>query len=402
MIKKYFKKLGIIGIVAVIFPLYGFSQKLLSLQTAVADTIESKALKNTQQILIHLPNGYSKSESETYPVVYYFDAQDETFGNLVTVNTDRLMWTKDIPNVITVGIVQWDRSYLSIERQTEKGKSFLEYITTELIPYIEQKYRTSDYRVFVGHSLGGQFVTYGMTQHPETFNGVVAISPALFYPDSEKWFQQKTISALKNFRRTTLKKPIHYYYTVGATGYQDFQFKEGVFSLDSVFRETSQANFFSHFDYLPYLNHSNSPTVGIPMGLVNIFYDWKFPERATVNILLNNIGNPLKLLQNHENQIRNKYGVSLPIPKQFYWQFAKYCIEKESYKDGRVIIEKFIERAPEDFMPFSLMGDLLEKEKDYLRAIEYYQQAQAKLDKSELQKQKEYIDKIETLKELLK
>ncbi|MFD2585121.1 alpha/beta hydrolase [Pedobacter vanadiisoli] len=339
-------------------PVLVFSQSLLSLNGEITDTVKSPILHKDQQIIVRLPKSYDK-HSAPCPVVYYFDAQYETLRNLVSANVDRLMWTKDIPDVITVGIVQWDRAHLSIEREGEKAKLFLNYIVDELIPYIKQKYQTADYRVFIGHSLGGQFVTYGMTQFPNLFNGVIAISPALFYPESEKWFKNATLKAVENFRKSTLSKPIRFYYCVGDSGFQDNQFKTGSFNLQALFKQNSQQNFFWHFDYLNRFSHSNSPNAGIPMGWVDIFNDWHFPELTAVDILLHNKGNALRALSEHKLKIKNSYGTTdLLIPKQFFWQSGKYCLEKRNDEDAGTIIQKFIKRDPKDPMPYSMMGDL--------------------------------------------
>jgi predicted alpha/beta superfamily hydrolase len=59
--------------------------------------------------------------------------------------------------------------------------NFLGFIQKELIPRIEQRYRTAPYRVFVGHSFGGITTIDALYTMPETFNAYVAIDPSLWW-----------------------------------------------------------------------------------------------------------------------------------------------------------------------------------------------------------------------------
>jgi hypothetical protein len=61
--------------------------------------------------------------------------------------------------------------------------NFLEFIQSELIPRVEQTYRTAPYRVFIGHSLGGITAINALYTMPQTFNAYVAIDPSLWWDD---------------------------------------------------------------------------------------------------------------------------------------------------------------------------------------------------------------------------
>jgi pimeloyl-ACP methyl ester carboxylesterase len=59
--------------------------------------------------------------------------------------------------------------------------NFLAFLKSELIPRVEQTYRTAPYRVFVGHSLGGITTINALYTTPETFNAYIAIDPSLWW-----------------------------------------------------------------------------------------------------------------------------------------------------------------------------------------------------------------------------
>ena len=60
---------------------------------------------------------------------------------------------------------------------------FTDFITHELIPYIDNSYPTASNKTFVGHSLGGLLVVNTLIHRPELFNNYIAIDPSLWWDD---------------------------------------------------------------------------------------------------------------------------------------------------------------------------------------------------------------------------
>ena len=57
---------------------------------------------------------------------------------------------------------------------------FHQFLSTELMPLIEEKYPADpQHRVLFGHSLGGQFALYCAMFQPQTFAGIIASNPAI-------------------------------------------------------------------------------------------------------------------------------------------------------------------------------------------------------------------------------
>ncbi|WP_313791189.1 hypothetical protein [Lacinutrix neustonica] len=59
----------------------------------------------------------------------------------------------------------------------ETGADFFEFIGMELIPYIEKIYRTSKFKVAVGHGATANFINYYLIKEVPLFNAYVSISP---------------------------------------------------------------------------------------------------------------------------------------------------------------------------------------------------------------------------------
>src|SRR5205823_1088605 len=59
------------------------------------------------------------------------------------------------------------------------------FITDELAPWVESRYRTAPYRILVGHSFGGLFAVDALSYAPRSFNAYVAISPTLWWDNGK-------------------------------------------------------------------------------------------------------------------------------------------------------------------------------------------------------------------------
>ena len=62
--------------------------------------------------------------------------------------------------------------------------NFKRFLSAELIPEIDEAYRTDGFRALSGHSAGGQFVLYCLTSEPSLFRAYLAISPSLDWDDN--------------------------------------------------------------------------------------------------------------------------------------------------------------------------------------------------------------------------
>lgn len=147
--------------------------------------VYSEILEEERSLLIHLPRSYSSDPSRTYPVIYVLDAGSQDF-RLAQIS-GILATAKSMPEVIVVGIRNTDRtrdltppSIYQSEDQEKKGEadSFLAFIHEELVPFVDQSYRTNGVNALAGHSRGGLFVGYALLTAPDFFDAHICFSPA--------------------------------------------------------------------------------------------------------------------------------------------------------------------------------------------------------------------------------
>lgn len=134
--------------------------------------IHSEILSEERQIQIYLPEGYDKSEQQ-YPVVYVLDGQ-RFFLHTVGLTASFRQYNLT-PEFIVVGITN---KYPDRFKHFADGKEkFIEFMVKELVPYVNQNYRTTNDNILFGWEFGGGLVFNIMLKYPENFNGYLMASP---------------------------------------------------------------------------------------------------------------------------------------------------------------------------------------------------------------------------------
>lgn len=160
-------------------------------------TIKSKILNQKRPILIYTPQDYNDNTLNSYDVIYVFDSQNREEFDLVHSAIGFLNFSKKF---IIVGICspyyqETDYSrpndYLpkpvnvSFYQLTKNPNSdnFSKYLTDEVFPFINSKYRTTNNNYAIGHSLSASFVLDKFINSTDVFRGYIAISPNFAYDD---------------------------------------------------------------------------------------------------------------------------------------------------------------------------------------------------------------------------
>ncbi|MCW8093197.1 alpha/beta hydrolase-fold protein [Alteromonas sp. ASW11-130] len=157
--------------------------------TLHTERIQSEVLNEERTVTVQLPKSYDKNPDKKYPVIYRLDGAT----NLVMMNAvlESLQAQSAAPEVIIVAIENTERLrdlYPTVNRDPNGpvgigggGANFLNFITTELMPVIESKYRVHDFRVIAGASAAGVFSLYAVQKNPALFDAALAYSPAVWW-----------------------------------------------------------------------------------------------------------------------------------------------------------------------------------------------------------------------------
>ena len=160
-------------------------------------TIKSKILNQKRPILIYTPQDYFDNTLTSYDVFYVFDSQNREEFDLVHSLIGFLDFSKKF---IVVGIsspyykeTNYSRTNDYLPKPINKTKydatenpnsdNFWKYVTEEVFPYINSKYRTTNNKYAIGHSLSASFVIDKFINYTDVFRGYIAVSPNFAYDE---------------------------------------------------------------------------------------------------------------------------------------------------------------------------------------------------------------------------
>lgn len=251
--------------------------------------ITSKILKETRKILVVLPASYSQSAPERrYPVTVVVDGE-YIIAPVATVS-DELSRNGQIPESVIVGIenVGGADFQLSNDKRVydltppglsvsgsnlnQGGDIFLDFIEKELLPSIDNKFRTAAPRFFIGISSGGILATYAAATR-STYSAVISLDAPIHLDDN--WLAKKLIA-----RATTVGKPVRYASLEARFGWSDARWKTliaGAPASWKLYREKFQLE-----------GHETMQMLGAYIGLRQVFSDYSrltAPVAPTTSIL---------------------------------------------------------------------------------------------------------------------
>jgi predicted alpha/beta superfamily hydrolase len=152
----------------------------------VSQEMKSAKLGEMRQFWVSLPDGYGAT-GEPYPVLYMMDG-DFNFNSGGIGGLRYAASLGEIPEFIIVGIKNTDRSkdafpeevtYSDGSKGGGRADRYLDFIQTELIPYIDRTYRTQTYRVLYGTSNTGFTAVHALLHRPELASAYIAASATL-------------------------------------------------------------------------------------------------------------------------------------------------------------------------------------------------------------------------------
>ncbi len=176
------------------------------------DSIYSKTLGEIRPFSVYVPD--SETGTERYPTIYVLDGEDN-FQSVVAI-VKHLSTTGSCPAMIVVGISSIDRNRdftptHFVDPQNTNGTTnsgggelFTTFLEKELIPHIESKYKTSPFRMFIGHSFGGLMVINTLVKHTSLFNAYVAIDPSMWWDNKKLLNESSTTLSSTTYPGKTL------------------------------------------------------------------------------------------------------------------------------------------------------------------------------------------------------
>ncbi|WP_299121671.1 alpha/beta hydrolase-fold protein [uncultured Tenacibaculum sp.] len=358
-------------------------------------SIQSEAFKEIREFKVHLPK--KMKTNEHLPVIFIFDAQWNPYYKLLTSTIDYLTEIKEFPRSIIVGIKNKKRQYELTPAPVNEdwkipslgGAKFLEkHLTNEVIPFLKTKYNIADFRIGIGHSLGGTFVLNSLTDNPKLFNAYIAISPNLQLDDEEVVLKlQRNITKIKKLNS-------YFYVTMGTSGNTDIQFLPPVKKLDSVLKFHKSKNLDWNFKILKNYNHATTPLESTHLALQDLSKRWKISPKQREEII--NSKNVLQNFMLFYEKLSNWTGYTVIPQKHDYYNFIAALEKNKKHKDIIKLAKNAIENYPTESRYYNIIAENLILINKKATARKYLEQAIKVLEDEyfEYNNDKEYFKKL--------
>ena len=332
---------------------------------AIYETIDSYKLDGQRELKIQLPRNYDADADRTYPLVIVLDG-DYLFEP-VAGNIDYQAYWEDIPDCIVVGIKQAgtreDDFYYADETSfpVDKGAAFYEFMGAELIPFIEDNYKASPYRVIVGHDLSANFINYYLFKDEPMFRAYISLSPDLA-PEMMERLQQ---------RLTILEQETFYYM---ATADADVRvLRNSIIECDAKLKPIKNDKLHYKFDNFEDANHYSLVGRGIPKALNEIFALYKPINGKEYNEkVLTYEGSPYDYLMKKYKDIEYFYGFEKKLIENDIRAIAAASKKKDDLESLENLAKLVKKQFPNSMLSAYYMGMFYEKEGNLKKALLRY------------------------------
>ena len=263
--------------------------------------VPSAIMREDRRVMVSLPESYGRTSSG-YPVLFLLDGSSHIVhgGALVRYLASA---RNRIPEMIVVALPNTNRN-----RDMTPGPGAVQYqqhLAEELIPWVEQKYRTVPERVVFGHSLSGSFVVHTLLNRPALFSGYIAASAPLWRYDG---LERDTRQGLARAAQAGAAV----YLTVGEL--ETDNIRGGVQKFADAVKASSGGQApASSFSILPDEDHNSTPLRSLYGALESRYRSYRLPLFLTA-AELDSIGG-VEGMQRHYRQFGERFWYpALPPP----------------------------------------------------------------------------------------
>lgn len=386
---KYTFLLAFLGLT---FAQTGLAQSTHLFQIGQKDSVYSNILKENREIYVQLPNSYQPGSKNKYPVIYLLDG-DALLDAVVTVHN--YYWGGFMPEMVIVGISNAKNRVRDLTTSKPEGgqnssftqpsggaEKFTDFIETELMPYIENKYPVTNYRTLIGHSYGGLFTINALLNHTELFSNYIAIDPSLH------WDDQKLLKSSQESFKTGHFQGKSLFVSLGGL----LHMPDSSITIDNIMEDSSPLTLFARsniefvqqareanmqdfrveWKYYPRDLHGSIPLPSIMDGLISLF-DWYQMENTAL------INNPETPTQEIEQWVRKRaqklqshlgYAVA-PVDEELLVGLGHMYTDMGQPDKAKMYFELGVEYYPESANAHGSLADYFAKQKDYKSALDH-------------------------------
>lgn len=278
-----------------------FGVQSLVAQQVLTKKVPSFHLDGSREIKIGLPKSYKTDLDRIYPLILTFDG-DYLFDPIMGTVSYMSYW-EDMPESIVVGIKQVDTRAKDCQYDSNTdlpeydGKKFYDFVSTELIDYLNKEFRLSGFKMIVGHDYTANFTNYFMAGNP-IFKAFINLSP-----EYAKSMDEKLSAEL-----SALPQKIWYYLATAENDAKNL--RSDILATHVTLSNIENENFKYFFDDFKEESHYSLVSHAIPSALNKIFAVYRpISKKEYKEVILNLETSPYDYLVEKYDIIEGLIGI---------------------------------------------------------------------------------------------
>lgn len=289
------------------------------------DKIFSNVLDEERTLLVSVPEGFEHSRVK-YPVLYVLDGDVSSFKTTVA---DIARIEYEISPIILVAIANTNRSRDMIP--DNEAQKFLEFMTSELFPYIEKYYRADNYRILYGGSNAGLFVVYALLENPGSFSSYIASSPTI------GWSYDTIMNKTKKL--STEQSRLNKFLFIVNGGKDDHEQVITKFPDYMQMLETLKSTGLRYkISFLP--NEGHVPFLSLHSGLLSLFEGYAYPDELRKK-------GGLDTLKAYYERFNEKFGYEVKYPFSAIQGVGQRLLFRDkNFKEAIEVLKLGIQQQP--------------------------------------------------------
>jgi len=355
------------AILSLVFFAAGATAQAQGTDIVIGKTVpfSSKVLNRDVTVQVSLPEGY-ESGTARYGVLYdlngFLFAYDRGTAEL-------LARIQEMPNLIVVGVPPLQNGYVPTpfedrKENLEGADLSIRFLKEELIPFVENNYRTNAFRILYGHSVGGLFTMYTLFNVPNLFTAYIAGSP---------WFQTNDQYWLKNIEKMAKERTFDGKFLFMTVGKGEAQL-----TIDTYkeLEKWMNGNPLSGLTWKSaWLEGDHGSMVGRNTydGLEFIFSGWKIPDAMMRDADVDAIDGYLKT--NLAKWAKYGFNASAALPEQRLNALGYNMLNRKEYDKAVRIFLYNIKLFPKSFNALDSLAEAYLTMGDKANAIKFYKSA---------------------------
>jgi predicted alpha/beta superfamily hydrolase len=334
-----------------------------TLVLAKKERLFSKVLNEERALDVYLPQDYEAS-GQKYPVLFVLDADNMLSFARTVGTTGEQSGFGNIPEMIVIGIQNVDRERdmfpVRVDYWPNSGSAdrFLQFLSEELVPFIDRQYRTENFRLLYGASNAGLFVVHALLSQPDLFDAYIAASPTV------GWCYQFVFEEARTHLGPdkSLKKFLYMIW-----GKNDMeQVTRAVPYLENIIKEEAPGDLKWASRVIE--DEGHVPYASLYEGFRFVFEGWNFPPERYETA-------DLKTIRSYYRALSEKYGFEVSIPMLVYLETGNALRRREKLQEAIEVFKANLEHYPSDPNALFYLGEGYWDDGQKDTAIRYYRKA---------------------------